>query len=122
MKKKICIIEDEFLLSNAMRMSALGDYFEVISAPNGEEGLELIKSEKPDLVLLDLMMPEMNGFEVLQAVKTDEAIRDTKIIVLSNDSTDDSRDRAMKLGAFDYHVKADADLSALAEKISKVLS
>lgn len=119
--KKICIIEDEYLLSHAMRMSALGDSFEVYTAGNGKDGLELIRSEKPDLVLLDLMMPEMDGFEVMEAIRKDSSIKDTRVIVLSNDATEESKEKAIKLGAIDYFVKANADLTELAGRITKIL-
>jgi len=119
--KKICIIEDEYLLSHAMRMSALGERFEVLTAGNGKEGLELIRAEKPDLVLLDLMMPEMDGFEVMATLQKDPSIKGTRIMVLSNDATEESKRKAMKLGAIDYYIKADSDLSALAERIRKLL-
>lgn len=122
MKKKICIVEDELLLAHAMKMSALGDYFEVKTANNGKDGLELIRSEKPDLVLLDLLMPEMNGFETIAAIKADDSIKDTKVIILSNDATEDSKQKALDLGAVDFFVKSESDLSDLAKQIAKILA
>lgn len=119
--KKILIVEDEFLLSHAMKISAIGDIFEVVTASNGKEGLELIQSEKPDLVLLDLIMPEMDGFELMAAIRADDDIKDTKVVILSNETSEKSMKKAKELGAIDYFIKVNADLTEMAKKLEKLL-
>ena len=120
--KKICILEDEVLISHAISLSEIGERFEIITASNGKEGLELIRAEKPDLVLTDLLMPEMDGFEVLEAIKADDAIKDIPIVILSNDASEENRKKAQKLGAADFFEKADSDLGVLARKITTILN
>lgn len=121
-KKKICIVEDEYLIAHALKSSALGDYFEISHADNGKDGLELIRNEKPELVLMDLMMPDMDGFSAIKAIRSDDSIKGTKIIVLSNDETKESREQAKKLGVFDYVTKGESDLTELAKKIELAVS
>lgn len=119
--KKICVIEDEPLISHAIQMSELGDFFELIAGSDGEEGLELVRTERPDLVLTDLLMPKMDGFQMIEAIRADDDIKDTKIIVMSNDATEESKKKVFSLGVIDYIIKADLDLSELAKRIPKLL-
>ncbi len=109
------------MLSHAMKISAIGDIFEVVTASNGKEGLELIQSEKPDLVLLDLIMPEMDGFELMAAIRADDDIKDTKVVILSNETSEKSMKKAKELGAIDYFIKVNADLTEMAKKLEKLL-
>lgn len=118
---KIILVEDEQVLQKALSIQLLSEGFQVLTASNGEAGLELIKKEIPDLVLLDIMMPKMNGFEVLAALKKDEKTLKIPVIVLSNQGQDDEKAKGMKLGAVDYYVKSSTDLSDLTNKVSAIL-
>ena len=96
--------------------------FKLTLAFNGEEGLAALKKEIPDLVLLDIMMPKMNGIEMLKAVKADPALKDIPVIILTNlgDRPEDVQ-KAKDLGAADYLVKANVSLKELVEKIKTIL-
>ena len=116
---KVAILEDETILAQALSVELLSEGYEVVSATDGKSGLSLIKKEKPDVVLLDIMMPEMDGFEVLEALKRIK--NNVKVIVLSNLGEDRDKERALELGAHDYYVKSSTDLSDLKPKIEKLL-
>ncbi len=119
--KKIIICEDEKVLQKALSIELLGAGFEVMSALDGEAGLELIKKEMPDLVLLDITMPKMSGFDVLQKLKENEPTKNIPVIILSNLGQDEDKEKGLTLGAKDYYVKSSTDLSLLTEKINSIL-
>ena len=121
MSKKIVVVEDDQILLKALNIGLLSNDFEVLSAKDGEAGLDVVKKEKPDLVLLDLILPKMHGFEVLKALKSDKSTKNIPVIILSNLGQDSDVEKGMDLGAKDYFVKASTDLSELAEKINKIL-
>lgn len=116
---KIAILEDEAILSQALSVELLSEGYEVIGASDGKSGLALLKKEKPDVVLLDIMMPVMDGFEVLEEIK--KMKKKPKVIVLSNLGENSDKDKAMELGASDYYVKSSTDLTSLRSKIEKLL-
>ncbi len=118
---KIILVEDEQILLKALSIQLLSAGFEVLTANNGEAGLELIKKEKPDVVLLDILMPKMTGFEVLEHLKKDGALKNIPVIVLSNQGQESEKQKGLSLGAADYYVKSDTDLSELTEKVKAVL-
>ena len=119
--KRIVVIEDDKILLKALNIELLSSGFEVLSADNGKAGLELVKKEKPDLVLLDLILPEMHGFEVLKLLKEDEELRVIPVVILSDLGQVLDIEKGMSLGAKDYHVKAANDLSKLSKKINEIL-
>jgi len=118
--KKIVIVEDDAILLKALNLELLSNGFEVLSAINGESGLVLIKKEKPDMILLDLIMPKMGGFEVLEVLKNDKQLSKIPVIVLSNLSQKADIEKAKNLGAVDFYEKARTDLNKLVEKIKKL--
>ena len=118
--KKITVIEDDEILLKAINIELLSSGFEVFSATNGEAGLELIKSKKPDLIILDLVMPKMDGFEVLKLLQNDKELDKIPVIVLSNLSQKDEVDKAMALGANDFFEKATTNLGNLSDKIKQL--
>src|SRR5690606_40756377 len=81
------------------------DSYQVFEARNGEEALELVRRERPDLVFLDVMMPRINGFEVAQQIREDPEFRNTKIILLTAKGQDADRERGETVGADDYMTK-----------------
>ena len=117
-KKTILIIEDEEVLLRALyiRLKKLG--FIISSATDGETGLQVAQRIKPDLILLDLILPKMGGFEVLEVLKADLAFKKIPIIVLSNLGDNKDIKKAKSLGATDYFVKANTKLEVIEKKIS----
>ena len=107
---KILLVEDERAMSKVYRNRLVAEGFEVVTANNGQEGFEKIKSEKPDIVLLDVFMPIMDGFDVLKAVQEDKSFKAPPIMIMSNLGQDSDLEKAKKLGAIDYLVKADFSL------------
>jgi len=119
MPKHILIIEDENLLREVLVKKFIHEGYKVDSAVNGEEGLELIGSANPDVVLLDILMPKMNGFEVLKKLQEkNEAI--PPIIIISNSGQPVEVDKAISLGAKDYIVKAQITPEEVVSKIKKM--
>ena len=93
----------------------------MISAMDGEEGFRLAKSEQPDLILLDLILPKLNGFEVLKRLKEEKATEDIPVIVLTNLEGMGDVEKALELGAMTYLVKANYSLEEVLQKIKQAL-
>lgn len=121
MPKKILFVEDESALQKTFGDVLGQEGYKVVSALDGEMGLKMAKTEKPDLVLLDLILPKMHGFEVLKALKEDEATKDIPIIVLTNLESMGDVEKALELGATTYLVKASYTLEEVVTKIKKAL-
>ena len=119
--KKILFIEDESTLQKTFGEILKQEGYEMIPALNGEIGLRLAKTQKPDLILLDLILPKVHGFEVLKKLKEDVETKDIPVIVLTNLEGIGDVDKAIELGATTYLVKAQYSLEELVEKIKKVL-
>ncbi len=119
--KKILIIEDDRFLREliARKLSAQG--YEILEAVDGEKGLESIKEENPDIVLLDLILPGIDGFEVLSRVGKDEDLAEIPILVLSNLGQKEDVEKALNLGAVDYLVKAHFTPEEIIQKISQTI-
>lgn len=116
-KKKILIIEDDRSLQNALVEIISQEGFESVSALDGEEGLIKIRSFAPDLILLDIILPKKDGFEVLAAIKGDEALKNIPVLILTNLEEVDNVQKALDLGATNYMVKSDFSLKDVVEKI-----
>jgi DNA-binding response OmpR family regulator len=121
-KAKILVVEDEEILLTALKEELLSGGYEVEGAGDGEEGLAKAKSFAPQLILLDLVMPKMDGMEMLQRLKADSAIRDIPVVILTNLSDYDRISEALSLGAMDYLVKANYKLEDLLDKVKTVLA
>jgi len=120
--KTILFIEDEATLQKTLGEVLTKEGYQVISALDGEIGLRMAKEKKPNLILLDLILPKMNGFEVLKKIKEDAEIKDIPIIVLTNLESMEDIQKALELGAATYLVKANYSLEELIEKIKKTIS
>jgi len=118
-KKTIVIVEDESVLLKALNIEVLNAGFEVLVAMDGKSGLNLIKANKPDLVLLDLLLPKMDGYAVLAALKKDSKTKDIPVVILSNFGEPENIEKAMELGAVDYFVKSSTDLGEVVKKIDQ---
>lgn len=121
-QKKILFIEDESALQKTFGDLLEQEGYEMISALDGEIGLRLAKREDPDLILLDLILPKVHGFEVLKKLKQDPETENIPIIILTNLEGMEDVERALELGATTYLVKADYKLEEVLEKIRKALT
>ncbi|MBI5912976.1 response regulator [Candidatus Azambacteria bacterium] len=118
---KILIVEDDIMLNKIYqtKLTLLG--YQVLAAYDGDEGLTMMGEHQPHLVLLDLMLPKKNGFEVLEAAKQDVKISRIPVIILSNLGQGGDIQKGMELGAVDFLVKSNVKLEAVVDKIGIVL-
>ncbi len=121
MAPKILIIEDDKFLRELIVRKLSEENFEIDEAIDGEEGLRKTKEGKPNLILLDLILPGIDGFEVLAKIKQDPETKSIPIIILSNLGQKEDIERGLKLGAFDYLVKAHFTPSEIIEKVRNAL-
>lgn len=119
--KKILIIEDDKFLRDLLVRRLEQEKFLVAIAEDGEEGLRKSKEENPDLILLDLILPNIKGFEVLEKIKENPNISEIPIVVLSNLGQKEDVERALSLGANNYIIKAHFTLDEILEIIRKYL-
>ena len=115
--KTILLIEDEPTLQKTLSLALTQEGYEVKSALDGEIGLRLARESRPDLILLDLILPKLDGFEVLDELKKDDATKDVPVIVLTNLESTQDIEKALALGATNYLVKANYDLKDVIEKV-----
>ncbi len=117
----ILIIEDEPILQKALSVALQQAGYEIKSALEGETGLKLAKEIKPNLILLDLILPKMDGFEILSLckLKKDESAKDIPVIILTNLESSQDIERALVLGAKTYLVKANYDLKDVIQKVKE---
>lgn len=118
---KIMIIEDEPLVARMYQKTLTNEGFKVTTAIGGQEGISRVKNDKPDFVLLDIMMPEPNGMQVLEKLKSDPDTKGIPIVMLTNLSGKHDAELALKKGANGYWVKKDVEPKGLAAKIRAIL-
>lgn len=118
--KRICIIEDEKNIAEMYKVLFEQEGYEVRCAYDGEEGLKLIKEFKPDLVLLDLMLPKINGFDVLKKLKCQRLNDRMVVCVLSNLDQRDDMERVFELGANHYFVKSHITPRKLMDRLYRI--
>jgi len=114
--------EDDKFLSNIYKTKLTKIGFQVDHALNGEEALKMARENKPDLILLDLIMPVKDGFETLKELKADSSLKDVQVIILSNLSQEEDRQRVLNLGAVEYVVKAYVSFSEIVRLVKKYLA
>lgn len=119
--KKILFIEDESALQKAVTTTLMQEGFEVRSAITGEAGVALAKRETPDLILLDLVLPEKDGFAVLDDLKKDPTTTRIPVIIMSNREGSEDVEKALERGATTYLVKMNYKLEDVVEKIKALL-
>lgn len=117
---KILIIEDEPLLAEMYRDKFIKSGFEVFSSFSAEEGFEIIKKEKPSLVLLDILLPVENGITFLDWIKKDSEVSFIPILAFSNYDDEETKRRAFKLGVKDYLIKTNYTPQEIIEKIKNI--
>ena len=116
-KKTILLAEDDLFLSSLLRARLIKENFNVVHAKDGEEALTFLQSNKPDLVLLDIILPKKSGFEVLEAVRSDPQSENYPIIIISNLGQDSDIQRGKELGVIDYVIKARTSIDDLVNKV-----
>jgi len=121
MRKKILFIEDESALQKTFGDFLEKEGFELISALDGETGLKLAEKEIPDLILLDLILPKMEGIEVLKKIRENPKTKDIPVIVLTNVDDFEKLEKSLELGVKAYLVKTDFTLEEVLQKIKEVL-
>ena len=121
-KTKILLIEDDPFLSSMYSTKFEMENFAVFAAEDGEKGLKMAFEEKPDIILLDILMPKMNGFEVLEKLKANQSTEAIPVILLTNLNQKDEIEKGMSLGANDYLIKAHFMPSEVVDKIKKVIN
>lgn len=121
MSKKIAIVEDDIAISQMYRMKFEVEGFEVETAVNGQSGLEMIEQFKPDIVLLDVMMPEMDGAEALSILRTKDWGKDIPVIILTNTGQQEAPDSLDELNVDSYIVKAEKTPKEVAEIVKQKL-
>lgn len=121
-KPKILMIEEDRFLRKIYRDKLSRLDFEFLEATNGEEGLNKVIYEKPDLVILDLMLPKKNGFDVLIDIKNNKNTQKIPVIILSNLGQESDIKRGLDLGAANYLVKTDVSLSEVVEKVREQIA
>ena len=122
MKKKILIVEDETILLNVLLKKFRNEGFLVMGEKNGEVGLERALKERPDLILLDIIMPVMDGMTMLAKLRTDKWGKDVPVIMLTNLNNSEDVEEASKHGVYDYLVKSNWRLEDVIGKVREALS
>lgn len=119
--QRILLVEDDSFLSNIYQTKFTKEGYQVSVAGDGEEALKAVKIKKPDIILLDVLLPKLDGFAVLEKLKKDTETKDIPVILLTNLGQRDDVDRGLQLGAADYLIKAHFKPSETVEKVKKVL-
>lgn len=119
-QKTILIIEDELILAQALNVY-FGIKYSVVIKNDSQSGFDYIMNEKPDVVLLDIFLPKMNGFDILEQCKANPDTKDIPVIIMSNCGGDEDVRKGLDLGAEKYLVKADTQLSDIVAEVEKYL-
>ena len=120
-KKTILVVEDEISLLNALRDKLTRENFAVLEAKNGEEGLEVALREHPDLILLDIVMPKMDGMTMLRKLREDLWGKSAKVIILTNLSDNEKVAEALEQKSYEYLVKSDWKIEDVVAKVRERL-
>ncbi len=118
---KILIVEDEEVLAKVLAEKLVKSGDEAAIAADGEVAITLAQSFRPDVIVLDLLLPKRSGFEVLQILNADQELKAVPVIVVSNLGEDSDIKRALSLGAADYYVKSEHPLNEIIEKIGNIV-
>lgn len=120
--KKIVIVEDDKFLRDVISQKLSKEGFLVQAAENGEDGVKLIFGVTPDIILLDIILPGIDGFEVLERIKKDEKTKNIPVLMLSNLSQKADIDRAKMLGAEDFMIKSNFTPSEISARLKEILA
>ena len=119
---KVVVADDDRMLRKAAETTLRRQGYSVTTASDGEEALQLIRSEQPDIIVLDLIMPKLQGFDVLQILKQDALTSDIPVIVLSSLTQEQDKQEALDLGAVAYFNKSTFSLSELVKQVEHTLN
>ena len=119
-KTRVLVIEDDRFLQKILLMKFMAEGFVVQGASDGEDGLKQVLAEPPDLVVLDLILPKMNGFEVLTEMKTNSITKNIPVVILSNLGQEEDIRRVMELGALEFLVKSNHSIMEVVSKVKEV--
>lgn len=120
-KQKILLIEDDKMLLEMYTAKFTREGFEIATAENGSDGLKTARDMKPDMILLDIIMPKLDGFATLKEIRKDENIKNVPVILLTNLGQDQDIQKGKDLGADDYFVKANHTPTEIVEKVQELL-
>lgn len=120
-KAHVLLVEDDVFLSGIYQKKFEMEGYKISTADNGEKGLADAKKKKPDIILLDILLPKMDGFSVLKELKADASVRDIPVILLTNLGQKDDVAKGLEAGAVDYLIKAHFKPSEIVEKVKQVL-
>ena len=120
-KQKSLLVEDDKFLGKMLGKMLESHNYEVVLAANGREGLLKASNSNPNLILLDIMLPDIDGFDVLETIKQDEKIKKIPVIIISNLGQPEDIQQGKSLGAKDYLVKSDMSLDEVVAKVRKHL-
>jgi DNA-binding response OmpR family regulator len=118
---KVLLVEDDKMIIDMYTLKFTQEGYDVVQAENGKDGLELAKKERPDIILLDIILPQMDGFTVLKELKADANVKDTPVVLLTNLGQDGDVKKGLELGANDYLIKANYTPSQVVDKVKSVL-
>jgi len=119
MPKKILIVEDEELLYSLLRKKLIAKGYDVTICEDGQKGLDSMRKEIPDLILLDIVMPNKDGFEVMEEMQKDNNLKNIPIIIISNSGQPVEIDKAKNLGARDWLIKTEFEPLEVIKKVKK---
>lgn len=117
MTKKILIVEDEDIILDLLKRKLTQEGYEVSAAKDGQEGLKEMRQTKPDLILLDVVMPKLGGFEVMEEMQKDPDLKAIPVIIISNSGQPVELDKAKELGAKDWLIKTEFDPQEVVDKV-----
>lgn len=120
--KTILVVDDELPVRKLLNDKLIKEGFDVLLAKNGEEGLEMAITKKPDLIILDIVMPKIDGLTMLKKLREDQDSKECEVILLTNISGDENLSKAMEYGVYDYLVKSDWKIEDIINKIKAKLS
>ena len=119
--KKVLVVEDDSLLQDMLAQQLSKDNWGVSYAKDGEKAIELARSEKPDIILLDLMLPGVSGYDILAQLKKDPELMRIPVIILSNLGQQEDMDKGLQLGAADFMIKSNFTLDEVSAKMKGLL-
>lgn len=120
-KKTILIIEDDKFLQSLVSKKLVEAGFEVLVSSDSKEAMKVLENQKPDLIVLDIILPIMNGFEILSMLKKDDATKNIPVIILSNLGQKEEVEKAMALGAVDFMIKVNFTPEEIVRKIKSII-
>ncbi|MFA6919121.1 MAG: response regulator [Patescibacteria group bacterium] len=120
-KRKILLVEDDSMIVEMYKLRFEEEGFEVTVTEKGSEAIELANSLKPDIILLDIILPEVDGFNILQSLKSEEKTKSLPILMLTNLAQESDKEKAISMGANDYLVKSQHTPSDVLQKVKEII-